>query len=57
MMGIVKATFFLPVRDNVGRSLRAEILTLEDSLFITFPGYTRMDGGFMAYSEWQIERR
>jgi hypothetical protein len=43
-MAIVKATFFLPLRDNDGRSLRAEILALEDSLFTTFPGYTRMAG-------------
>ena len=45
-MAMVKATFFLPVRDNDGRSLRAEIRVLEDALFARFPGYTRMASVF-----------
>ena len=40
-MAIVKATFFLPVRDNDGRSLRAGIQSVEDSLLFALKGYTR----------------
>ncbi|GEM_PF-4722624 len=40
-MAKVKATFFLPLNDNDGRSLRAEIRAVEDALLNSFPGYTK----------------
>lgn len=40
-MAKLKATFFLPMRDNDGRSLRAEICTVEDALLESFAGYTK----------------
>jgi hypothetical protein len=39
-MARVKAVFFIPVRDNDGRHLRAEITALETGLYATFVGWT-----------------
>ena len=53
-MKLVKATFFLPVRDNDGRDLSREIGDVEDECFLVFGAWTlaghfkgvwRMEGG------------
>jgi hypothetical protein len=36
----VKAVFFIPLRDNDGRELSAEIAALETALYLTFVGWT-----------------
>jgi hypothetical protein len=41
-MAKVKATFFLPLRDNDGRDLRPEIRGAEVELYSAFVGFTRM---------------
>ena len=59
-MAMVKATFFLPVRDNDGRSLRAEIRAAEDALFAMFDGYTRttpVAGVFRMADETKVKDR
>jgi hypothetical protein len=38
----VKAVFYLPVRDNDGRSLLAEIEEVREQLFVWFDGWTRL---------------
>lgn len=37
---MVKATFFLPLADNDGRSLEAEITAVEDECFVAFGAWT-----------------
>ncbi len=37
---MVKATFFLPLTDNDGRSLEAEIAAVEDECFLAFGAWT-----------------
>ncbi len=53
-MNLVKATFFLPLRDNDNRDLTREISEVEDECFLTFGAWTlagffkgvwRMEGG------------
>lgn len=53
-MKLVKATFFLPLRDNNNRDLSAEINEVEDECFLIFGAWTlaghfkgvwRMEGG------------
>ncbi len=39
-MAKVKVTFFVPIRDNDGRPLQAEIDDLEMELIVTFVGWT-----------------
>jgi len=39
-MATVKATFYLPVRDNDGRDLTAEIEEVERQCFVAFGGWT-----------------
>lgn len=41
-MAQVKATFYLPVRDNDGRDLTSEIDRVEDRLFDSFGTWTRV---------------
>ena len=41
-MANVKATFYLPLKDNVGRDLGAEISQVEDRCFIEFGGWTQL---------------
>jgi hypothetical protein len=36
----VKAVFFIPLKDNDGRDLSAEIMDLETALYVTFVGWT-----------------
>ena len=40
-MAMVKATFYLPVRDNDGRSLAGEIKDAEQRLWESFHAFTR----------------
>lgn len=51
-MGLVKATFFLPQRDNGGRDLREEISGVEDDCFLAF-GAGTFSGHFKGV--WRIE--
>ncbi len=53
-MKLVKATFFLPLRDNDNRDLNSEIGEVEDECFLAFGAWTlaghfkgvwRMEGG------------
>lgn len=39
-MKLVKATFFLPLRDNDNRDLRREIEEVEDECFLAFGSWT-----------------
>ena len=39
-MADVKALFYLPLRDNVGRDVTEEIEALEAELFVLFSGWT-----------------
>ncbi|HXV65057.1 MAG TPA: hypothetical protein VEK15_30460 [Vicinamibacteria bacterium] len=39
-MAFVKATFFLPLRDNDGRDLGEEISAVEDDCFLAFGAWT-----------------
>jgi hypothetical protein len=39
-MADVKATFYLPLKDNDGRSLTAEISAVEDACFEAFGAWT-----------------
>lgn len=41
-MAEVKATFYLPVRDNDGRDLSTEVDRVEDRLFDSFGTWTRV---------------
>ena len=51
-MGLVKASFFLPLRDNDGRDLREEIGTVEDDCFLAFDAWT-FSGHFKGV--WRME--
>ena len=48
----VKATFFLPLRDNDGRDLGEEIGTVEDECFLAFGAWT-LSGYFKGV--WRME--
>lgn len=39
-MAKIKCQFFLPIKDNDGRDLRAEIEAAENALFVAFGGWT-----------------
>ena len=39
-MGLVKATFYLPLRDNDNRDLSSEIGEVEDDSFLAFGAWT-----------------
>ncbi len=51
-MGLVKATFFLPLRDNDGRNLEEEIGAVEDDCFLAFGAWT-FSGHFKGV--WRME--
>lgn len=51
-MSLVKATFFLPLKDNDGRELRDEISTVEDECFLAFGAWT-FSGHFKGV--WRME--
>ena len=51
-MARVKATFYLPVKDNGGRDLQAEIASVEDRCFEEFGGWT-MSGYFRG--TWRMQ--
>ena len=56
-MAQVKATFYLPVEDNDGRELRAEIQAVRDDLFALFVGWTFLGyvkGAFLMSDGTQI---
>jgi hypothetical protein len=48
----VKATFYLPLKDNDGRDLTPEILTVEDECFTAFGAWTQV-GYFKG--AWRME--
>jgi hypothetical protein len=49
---MVKATFYLPLNDNDGRDLTAEIQIAEDECFIAFGAWTQV--GFFK-GAWRME--
>jgi len=51
-MARVKATFFLPLKDNDGRDLGAEISAVEDECFLAFGAWT-FSGYFKGV--WRME--
>lgn len=51
-MARVKATFYLPVKDNEGHDLQAEIAAVEDRCFEEFDGWT-MSGYFRG--TWRMQ--
>ncbi len=51
-MALVKATFFLPLRDNDGRELGEEISAVEDECFLLFGAWT-LAGFFKGV--WRME--
>ncbi len=51
-MALVKATFFLPLRDNDGRDLAEEISAVEDDCFLAFGAWT-LSGYFKGV--WRME--
>jgi hypothetical protein len=51
-MARLKATFFLPLRDNDGRDLSAEIGEVEDECFLAFGAWT-LSGYFKG--AWRME--
>ena len=51
-MAIVKATFFLPLRDNDGRELGGEISAVEEECFLLFGAWT-LAGFFKGV--WRME--
>ena len=51
-MSYVKATFFLPLRDNDGRDLSREIAEVEDECFLEFGAWT-LSGHFKGV--WRME--
>jgi hypothetical protein len=51
-MGLVKATFFLPLRDNDGRDLAEDIGVVEDECFLVFGAWT-FSGYFKGV--WRME--
>jgi hypothetical protein len=51
-MSSVKATFFLPLRDNDGRDLSQEISDVEDECFLAFGAWT-LSGYFKGV--WRME--
>lgn len=50
-MAQVKAVFYVPIKDNDGRSLKAEIVDLESELFLTFVGWTSLG---MVKGAWRM---
>ena len=51
-MALVKATFFLPIRDNDGRELSDEINAVEEECFLLFGAWT-LAGFFKGV--WRME--
>jgi len=51
-MKLIKATFFLPLRDNDGRDLSPEIGEVEDECFLVFGAWT-LSGYFKG--AWRME--
>lgn len=51
-MALVKATFFLPLRDNDGRELSEEISAVEEECFLAFGAWT-LAGFFKGV--WRME--
>ena len=51
-MATIEATFYLPVRDNDGRDLSAEIAEVETGCFIAFGAWT-LNGYFKG--AWRME--
>lgn len=49
---MVKATFYLPLQDNDGRDLHAEIQAVEDECFVAFGVWTQV--GFFK-GAWRME--
>lgn len=56
-MALIRATFYLPVRDNDGRDLKVEIENVRLALFELFVGWTFLgyvEGAFMLSDGSQI---